>query len=93
MIALPPLEVGAVQDTTEYRERYEEAVTPVGAPGTVGAATGVDAMPAPMALLAVTVTEIFTASAGLSGKNSQEVAVTPTHSISVGAPFQRRVTV
>jgi hypothetical protein len=35
VIALPPLEAGAVQDTTEYPERYEDAETPVGAPGTV----------------------------------------------------------
>ena len=59
MIALPPLLDGAVQDTVAD-PLPAVAVTPVGAPGTVGAVgvtalDGEEADPVPMALVADTV--------------------------------------
>ena len=54
----PPLEAGAVHDTTEEALAPEVADTPVGASGTVAGVAGaeaVDASPVPMALVAVTV--------------------------------------
>jgi len=56
-MAAPPLDTGAVQDTTDWVLANELAVTPVGAPGTVEgvAVTGVEAGPTPTALVAVTV--------------------------------------
>ena len=58
MYELPPLEAGAVHDTTEEALALEVAVTPVGAPGVVDGVAGADAAdagPVPMALVAVTV--------------------------------------
>ena len=57
MIALPPLEAGAIQLTSAVSSPGVPA-TPVGAPGTVAgttAADGVDAGPVPAELVAVTV--------------------------------------
>ena len=57
----PPLEAGAVHDTTEEALAFEVAVTPVGALGAVAGVAGVagpeaaDARLVPMALVAVTV--------------------------------------
>ena len=58
MIAVPPLELGAVHETTEEPLALEVAVTLVGAPGTVAGistAESVDAELVPAALVAVTV--------------------------------------
>ena len=54
MIALPPLEAGAVNATLALVELTAEAVTPVGAPGTVRgvADTIVEVVPYPAALVA-----------------------------------------
>ena len=54
----PPLEAGAVQDTTDWVLANELAVTPVGAPGVVdgvAVADGAEAGPVPEPLVAVTV--------------------------------------
>jgi hypothetical protein len=57
-MALPPLLVGAAHDT-RAEALAAVAVTPVGAPGTppcgVTAVDGAEALPVPMALVAVTV--------------------------------------
>ena len=53
----PPFEAGAVQETGTAALLFEEAVTPVGAPGTVAGVAefeAVDAVPVPAALVAVT---------------------------------------
>ena len=61
MMADPPLDDGAVHVTTEEASAPEVADTPVGAPGTVGGASGVagadatDAGPVPTALVALAV--------------------------------------
>ena len=58
MMAEPPLEAGAVHVTTDWRLAAEEAVTAVGAPGTVGMMMlldAADAAPEPRRLVAVTV--------------------------------------
>ena len=58
MIADPPSDDGAVQETTDRESAPDVAANAVGAPGTVAAmagAVGVDAGPVPTALLAVTV--------------------------------------
>jgi hypothetical protein len=57
-MAEPPLETGAVQETTELALAFDVAVTAVGAPGAVAgmaAADGDDAGLVPAALVAVTV--------------------------------------
>ena len=57
-MAAPPVETGAVQDTTDWALPLEDAVTPVGAPGTVAGMAGAeaaDAGPVPAELVAVTV--------------------------------------
>jgi hypothetical protein len=54
----PPLEAGAVHDTTDWALAKEVAVTPVGAPGAaagVAVADGAEAGPVPEPLVAVTV--------------------------------------
>ena len=59
VIALPPLETGAVHETVACPSPGV-AVTLVGAPGTVAGVTGaegVDADPVPIAFVAVTVNE------------------------------------
>lgn len=56
--AAPPLETGAVHDTTDWVLAYEVAATPVGAPGTVAGVAGPegdDAALVPAELVAVTV--------------------------------------
>ena len=58
MIEAPPVELGAVQETTEEPLALEVAVTPVGAPGTVAGVAEVEAVDAelvPAAFVAVTV--------------------------------------
>ena len=58
LMEAPPLEAGAVQDTTDWALAYEVPVTAVGAPGCVAGVAGAeaaDAGPAPAALAAVTV--------------------------------------
>ena len=58
MIAVPPVEIGAVQETVEEPLALEVAVTEVGAPGAVAgvaAAEAVEADPVPAALVALTV--------------------------------------
>ena len=58
MIEAPPVELGALQETTAEPLALEVAVTPVGAPGEVAGVAGteaVDADPVPAALVAVTV--------------------------------------
>ena len=58
MIAVPPLELGAVHETTEEPLALEVAVTLVGAPGAVAGvaeAEAIDAELVPAALVAVTV--------------------------------------
>ena len=57
-MAAPPLEAGAVQDTTEEELAFEVAVTEVGAPGLVAGMTAADGAEAglePTELMAVTV--------------------------------------
>ena len=54
----PPLDAGAIHDTTDWPLAFEVAVTPVGAPGLVGTITtldGIEAGPVPKELVAVTV--------------------------------------
>jgi hypothetical protein len=54
----PPLEAGAVQDTTDWALPPVVAVAPVGAPATVDGVAGelgVEAGPVPRPLVAVTV--------------------------------------
>ena len=58
VMVAPPLESGAVQETTDWALALDVAVTAVGAPGTVdgvAAADGAEADPVPTALVAVTV--------------------------------------
>ena len=58
MIAEPPLDVGAVHETTDLPLALEVAVTPVEVPGTVEGVAPAEAMeelPVPEALVAVTV--------------------------------------
>ena len=58
VMVAPPLDAGAVQDTTDWVLRLEDAVTPVGAPGTAAGIAGADAAeagPVPAELVAVTV--------------------------------------
>ena len=58
MIAEPPVEPGAVHDTTDWPLAFDVALTDVGAPGTVDGvaeADAVDAEPVPDAFVAVTV--------------------------------------
>ena len=58
MIEAPPVELGALQETTEEPLALEVAVTEVGAPGAVAgvaAAEAVEAELVPAALVAVTV--------------------------------------
>ena len=58
MSAPPPLEAGAVQDTTDTALAFDVAVTAVGAPGTVAGVAEADedeAGPVPTGLVAVTV--------------------------------------
>ena len=58
MIDAPPLEPGAVQETTDWPFTFELAETEVGAPETVDGTTAADALeaaPAPRAFVAVTV--------------------------------------
>jgi hypothetical protein len=55
--AAPPLELGAVQETTDWVEALLEAVTDDGAPGIVAGVAGVDGEeygPVPSALTAAT---------------------------------------
>ena len=57
MIAEPPFEAGAVQDTTEEPLAFDEAVTEVGAPGAVAGMAAAEALEAtlvPATLVAVT---------------------------------------
>ena len=57
-MAAPPLETGAVQETTDWVLALDVAVTPVGAPGAVAGVAGADADEAtlvPAELVAVTV--------------------------------------
>jgi len=57
VIEAPPFE-GAVQETTDWPSAFDDADTPVGAPGTVdgvAAADATDAAPVPLAFVAVTV--------------------------------------
>ena len=57
-MAAPPVDAGAVHDTTDWALAFEVAATAVGAPGTVAgvaAAEAAEAGPAPAALVAVTV--------------------------------------
>ena len=42
-MADPPLEAGAVQDTTDWALAFDVAVTPVGAPGVVAGMAAADA--------------------------------------------------
>ena len=54
---MPPFEVGAVQDTTDWLLAFDVAETAVGAPGTddgVAGADAADAGPVPEPLVAVT---------------------------------------
>ena len=54
----PPLDTGAVQDTTDWVLALDVAVTPVGAPGVVAGvagAEGADALPVPAGFRALTV--------------------------------------
>ena len=54
----PPLETGAVQDTTDWALAYDVPVTAVGTPGRVAGVAGAeaaDAGPVPAALVALTV--------------------------------------
>jgi hypothetical protein len=54
----PPLDDGAVQDTTDWVLAFDDAVTPVGALGTTAGVAGADAAdagPVPAKLVAVTV--------------------------------------
>ena len=58
MIAAPPVEPGAVQETTDWPFAFDVALTDVGAPGTVegvAEAEAVEAEPVPDAFVAVTV--------------------------------------
>ena len=58
VMAEPPLEAGAVHDTTDEALAFEVAVTPVGALGNVdgvAVAEGAEATPVPLPLVAVTV--------------------------------------
>ena len=58
MIAEPPVEDGAVHDTTDCAFAFAVAETEVGAPGTVAGTTaleGTEATPVPAAFVAVTV--------------------------------------
>jgi hypothetical protein len=58
VIAAPPVEDGAVHDTTDCAFAFDEAKTAVGTPGTVtGTAAGdaTDAAPVPAEFVAVTV--------------------------------------
>ena len=58
VMAEPPLDAGAVHDTTEEALAFEVAVTPVGAPGAVAGVAvgeGVEAEPVPLMFVAVTV--------------------------------------
>ena len=57
-MAAPPLEAGAVQDTTDWVLALDVAVTAVGAPGMVAGVAAADAAEAalvPAGLVAVTV--------------------------------------
>jgi hypothetical protein len=57
VIAAPPLEEEAVQDTTDWALAFEVAVTAVGAVGTVAGVAGAEAAelgPVPAPLVAVT---------------------------------------
>ena len=58
VIAAPPFETGAVQETTDWTFSFEVALTAVGAPGTVvgiAAAEAADATDEPLGFVAVTV--------------------------------------
>src|SRR5665213_1870795 len=58
VMADPPVDAGAVQDTTDWVLAFDVAVTPVGAPGVVAgmaAAEAAEAGPAPKLVEAVTV--------------------------------------
>jgi len=60
VIAAPPFEAEAVQETNELVVRFDEANTAVGAPGIVegsAAADATDAADVPLAFVAVTVNE------------------------------------
>ena len=60
MIAAPPLEAGAVQDTTDSPLAFDVPDTDVGTPGTLDGTTAVDAEeaePVPDTFVAVTVNE------------------------------------
>ena len=60
MIAAPPLEAGAVQDTTDSPLAFDVPDTDVGTPGTLDGTTAVDAEeaePVPETFVAVTVNE------------------------------------
>lgn len=57
-MAAPPLDAGAVHETTDWVLALDEAVTAVGAPGNVAGVAGADdadGLPAPTELLATTV--------------------------------------
>ena len=56
--AEPPLDAGAVQDTTDWASAFDVAATPVGAPGVAAgtaAADGVEGVLVPAVLVAATV--------------------------------------
>jgi hypothetical protein len=58
VIDAPPLLAGAVHDTTDWPSAFDDADTPVGTPGTVDGvaeADAVEAVPVPLAFVAVTV--------------------------------------
>ena len=58
VMAAPPLEIGAVHDTTDWALAYEVPDTPVGVPGTVAGVAGLEALDValvPAELVAVTV--------------------------------------
>ncbi len=57
-MAAPPLDDGAVHDTTDWALAFDDAVTPVGALGTAAGTAGAEAAeagPVPAELVAVTV--------------------------------------
>ena len=58
VMASPPFDAGAFQETTDWLFAYDVPVTPVGAPGLVGTTTGLDGTeddPTPSPLVADTV--------------------------------------
>jgi hypothetical protein len=58
LMAAPPVEAGAVQDTTDWALALDVAATAVGAPGAVAGVAGTDGLEAalvPAELVAVTV--------------------------------------